>query len=342
MNVTESGIKIYIETFLSSLNDIASKFFDENEAKNLLHKSLLPAKIICYVSTQFGVAFEYISDNQTSIEVIRGSARVEDLLVKAPTRLRTGSPFITCGSRCGIKGLTLEGGFPFRLENQEASVSLIEMHLSAKAFGWQRDIAYAEVFGDRQAKNWSTDAAQNRAKDEVLAALVIAQQAKRKDIDLHEYISSFHKKTVLLLGDYSGEGKERLDLIAKSLKDEGYDPLFIKDVPDFEHYDLGQKVVVIGGLSRFVVVDDSSPSGHMMEVEICRNNRWVTILLHAQGVRASWMSAGAAISSNVILEKDYDPNVLKETVLEVAKWAEDKLSNIKKELNSLYPWRIKS
>ncbi|MBI5141335.1 MAG: hypothetical protein HZA20_03965 [Nitrospirae bacterium] len=343
MNVTESGIKTYIETFLSSLNDTAGKFFDEDQAKKLLHISLLPAKIICYVSTQFGIAFEYISDSKTSIEVIRGSARVEDLLVKAPSRLRTVGPMINISaSNCGIETLTLADAFPFRLSKLEASVSLREVQFSAKALGWQRDIEYAEVFGDRQAESWSKEAAQSRAKDEVLAALFIAQQAKRKDISLHEYISTLREKTVLLLGDYKGEGQKRLDHIADALKDIGYDPLLIKDVQDFEHYDLAQKVVAIGSLSRFVVVDDSSPSGHLMEVELCKANRWVTVLLHAQGIRASWMTAGAAIYSNVILDKDYDPESPKYAISDVTTWAEDKLNEIKKGLNNNYPWRMKS
>ena len=72
------------------------------------------------------------------------------------------------------------------------------------------------------------------------------------------------------------------------------------------------------------------------------NNRWVTVLLHLQGIRASWMTAGVAISSNVILERDYDPSLLKDAVADLTKWAEDKLKDIKKELNKVYPWRIES
>jgi hypothetical protein len=343
MNITEDGIKTYIETFLSSLNGTAVKFFSENEAKELLHKSLLPAKIICYVSTQFGVAFEYIPSSETSIEVIRGSARVEDLLVQAPSKLRSVGPMINIGgSNCGIEGITIADGFPFRLKEKEASVTLRKVRFTAEVLRWTRDIEYAEVYGDRGAGSWSKEAAENRAKDEVLAALFIAQQADRKEVSLHEYISTLREKTVLLLGDYKGEGKKRLDMMVEALKDIGYEPLLINDVQDFEHYDLAQKVVAIGALSRFVVIDDSSPSGHLMEVELCRNNRWVTILLHAEGIRASWMTAGAAISSNVILEKDYNLESTKEVISEASQWAEDKLKEIGKKLNNIYPWRIKS
>jgi hypothetical protein len=343
MNVTESSIKNYIETFHSTLDDVSSRFFSDEDSKKLLHKSLLPAKIICYVSTQFGVAFEYIPASTTSIEVIRGSSRVEDLLINAPSKLRDVGPLFNIGgANCEIAQLTLADGFPVRLTRIEASVTLRDIRFTAEAQKWERIIEYAEVYGDRLADTWSLDAAQHRAKDEILAALFIAQQAKRKEIGLHEYVSSVREKTVLLLGDYSDEGQERLDLIANAVKDIGYDPLLIKDVQDFEDYDLSQKVVVIGALSRFVIVDDSSPSGHLMEVEICKNNRWVTVLLHIQGIRASWMSAGAAITSNVILEKNYDPLLLKETIMEITKWAEDKLGNIKQELNKIYPWRMES
>jgi hypothetical protein len=79
----------------------------------------------------------------------------------------------------------------------------------------------------------------------------------------------------------------------------GYKPLLIKDIPDFEHYGLQQKLVAIAGMSRFIVIDDSNPSGHLIELEICRLNRWVTIVLRVHGCPSSWMTAGISLSSTV-------------------------------------------
>jgi len=340
-NITEEGITKYIEEFHRTLDEVANRFFNSEQSKNLLHRSLLPAKIICYVSTQFGVAFEYIPASSTSIETIRGSARVEDLLVRAPKKLRNIGPlFNIAGSNIEIAQLTLANGFPFRLSDEQANVTLRNIRFTCEAFNWVREILYAEIYGDRSASTWSVAAAQNRAKDEVLAALFLARQAKSKKLSLYNYISSFREKTVLVLGAYDKEGEKRLSNISKGLRDLGYEPVLIKEVPDFEHYDLSQKVVAIAALSRFIVIDDSFPSGHLTEIELCKQNRWITILLRAHGRGASWMTAGVSCFSNVILEKEYDPSDPTPALTESVKWAEAKLNELQIHLNKIYPWRI--
>lgn len=343
MHAREETVRAYIEALHGTLDEVSSHFFSPDQAKRLLHRSLLPAKITCYVSTQFGVAFEYTTADSTTIETARGSARVEDLVVRAPLPLRTIGPmFNVTGANVGIENLTLADGFPFRLAHEQASVTLRRVQFSCDRLGWARDVQYAEIYGDRRSSRWSVEAAASRAKDEVLAAILLAQRAKKKDLGLHEYVSRFREKAVLVLGAYDQIGLERLSKISAALTDLGYEPLLIKDVPDFEHYDLSQKVAVVGALSRFIVVDDSSPSGHLTETEICRANRWVTVILRAHGQGASWMTAGASLTSNVILEKPYNPAAPTSALTEAVQWAEERLNQIGQKLSSLYPWRMES
>lgn len=343
MNATEEIVKRYVETFHRTLDEVSRQFFSVDDAKRLLHASLTPAQVTCYVSTQFGVAIEYSPSAETSINTVRGSARVEDLLVQAPAKLRDVGPMINVSAQgVGIQSLTLADGFPFRLSSEQADVTLRDVRFSWNAAGWTRDVHYAEVYGDRSAERWSHQSAESRAKDEVLGALFIARRAVTKELQLHEYISSFREKTVLVLGAYDADGRARLGRLAGVLKELGYDPVIIDDIPDFEHYDLSQKVSVIGALSRFVVIEDSHPSGHLVELEICRQHRWVTLLMRTPGDRSSWMTAGASLSSNVILEHEYDPSDPKPVMTECAAWAENRLSELGKKLNELYPWRIPS
>jgi hypothetical protein len=343
MNIREDGIRAYIERFHETLDLVSERFFRSGQAGDLLHRSLLPAKIICYVSTQFGVAFEYSKMATTTIETAGGSARIEDLFVKAPRKLRDIGPLLKIGgSNIMVVGLTLADGFPFRLSDPQANVTLRDVRFSCEALKWVRNIEYAEVYGDRRAERWTVAEAESRAKDEVLSALFLAQQAESKKVSLQEYISSFREKTVLLLGSYDDAGRQRLAGMVGNLKELGYEPILIKDVPDFEHYDLLQKATAIGAISRFVVIDDSEPSGHLAEVEICRYCRWVTVLLRAAGHRASWVTAGASYTSNVILEKEYDPENPRSAVSEAVQWVEARLEEMKADLNSLYPWRTES
>ena len=340
-NITEEGLRKYVTEFHNTLCEVANRFFSPEQSRRLFHNSLLPAKIICYVSTQFGVAFEYVSAPSTSVETIRGSARVEDLLVRAPKELRRVGPLLKiAGSNIEVAHLTLANGFPFRLSGPQTNVTLQDVRFACEGLNWAREVQYAEVYGDRSASTWSIAAAQSRAKDEVLAALLLLRKAKSKGLSLYDYVSSFQEKTILVLGSYDSEGEARLSNITKALRELGYEPILVKEVPDFEHYDLPQKVVVIGSISRFVVVDDSSPSGHLTEVELCKQNRWITILLRAHGRGASWMTAGASCFSNVILEKPYDPSDPTSALVESVEWAEAKLKELQTQLNKTYPWRI--
>lgn len=341
MNVTADGLRAYIETFIGTLNSVSKQSLPPEYRAQLLHVSLLPARIKGYVSTQFGVAIEYEKANETSIEVARGSARVEDLLLNVPPYARSSGPmFKIGGAGTGLAKLTLSGGFPFRLSAKDASVNLEDVGFEIG--NWKRAIYFAEVFGNRDADFWSTGKAESRAKDEVLAALVQLSRATGRKTSISEYIEHFKNRTVLVLGDYDPEGQTRLGGIAEVLISAGYEPILVKDIPDHPHHDLPQKVVAIGAISRFVIIDDSSKSGHLLEVQLCKQNSWVTVLLRADGVGGSWMTAGASHTSNVILEKSYDRAFPGKGISEAVKWAEAKLQELERKFELTYPWRARS
>lgn len=343
MNVTEDGIKKYIDVFYETLNEEAERFFSVEEKHQIFHLSLLPAKITCFVSTKFGVAIEYSKSESTKVESIRGSGRIEYLFTGAPKRLQKIGPlFNIAGASCHISKLTLADGFPFLLSKDDASVFFSEARFSCEALKWSRDIEYAEIYANRLAETWSKDVAKNKAKDEILSALFIKQEAERNEKDIYEYLDGFREKSVLLLGSHGDAGDARLDAIEASLIKNGYSPVLIKNVPDIEHYDIPQKVTAVGSICKFVVIDDSSPSGHLTEVEICRANRWTTIMLRENGVGSSWMSAGASITSSVMCEEVYTAESLDSVVEKTTSWAESKIEQLKKQLNELYPWRKSS
>ena len=69
MNATEETIRQYVEALHETAREVSTRFLSPERAKEVLHNSLLPARITCYLSTQFGVAFEYASEPLTTIEV---------------------------------------------------------------------------------------------------------------------------------------------------------------------------------------------------------------------------------------------------------------------------------
>ncbi|MFZ2541276.1 MAG: hypothetical protein WAW75_05815 [Gallionella sp.] len=340
MNVTDKDLREYIEAFYASLNVAAQDFLPQEHRSELFHTSLLPAKITGYVSTQFGVAIEYEHAPETTIQIVKGSARVEDLLVQAPSQFRDTGAHIGIGAaNCSLINMTLVGRFPFRLRTVGASVSITDSIFEIGS--WKRVVQFAEVFGDRDSASWSVGKAESRAKDEVLAAMLQLTRAKDRKISISEYVQEFKSKTVLVLGDYDADGIGRLKLISQALSALGYEPVLVKDIPDHPHHDIPQKVVAIGAISRFVVVDDSSKSGHLLEVQLCKQNNWVTVLLRAGGVGGSWMTAGASHASNVINELSYDPSSSQQAISDAVQWAEAKLQEMQRKFESTYPWRAR-
>lgn len=69
MNVSEDECKNYLEVFHSTLEITAKEFLRNELQKEILHISLLPAKITGYVSTQYGVAIEYEPSDKTIISI---------------------------------------------------------------------------------------------------------------------------------------------------------------------------------------------------------------------------------------------------------------------------------
>lgn len=343
MNATEDTLREYVEVLHDVVKGHGAAALEPNQAAQLLHNSLLPAKITVYVSTQFGIAIEYVPAITTRIETIRGSARIEDLILTGPKKLKSLPPmFAIQGHDVEIGGGgKIEDGFPFRLLQKSSSLVINDLSFEVKALSWRRHIHFLEVYGDRSEERWSNAAAAIRGKDEVLAAVYLAKQAFRQGQSLADYVKNFRKKLVLVLGAYSQTGRERLGNIAAAVRASGYEPVLVADIPDFEHYDLTQKVVAIASVSRFILVDDSEPSGHLTEIEICKANRWVTVLLRANGAVASSMTLGASAASKVILESRYDPDSPSEAVNFAVQWAEEKLKELEKSFQeSYYPYRM--
>ena len=341
MNVTDKDLLTYIETFHRTLESVAQDYLPQNQRSKLLHSALLPAKIKGYISTQFGVAIEYERASETTIQIIKGSARVEDLLLQAPTRYRDAAPLIsTAAVNAVLNNVSFSGSFPFRLTSVSASISIGDSIFRIDS--WFRIIQFAEIHGNRDLENWSEGKAESRAKDEVLAAMLQLRRAQERKISISEYVHEFKNKSVLVLGDYEADGIGRLLAISKVLTEHGYEPILVKDIPDHPHHDITQKVVAIGAICRFVLVDDSSKSGHLLEVQLCKQNSWVTVLLRAGGVGGSWMTAGASHASNVIFELPYDPSSPQQAINIAVKWAEEKLHEIQRKFESTYPWRAKS
>jgi hypothetical protein len=177
----------------------------------------------------------------------------------------------------------------------------------------------------------------------VLAALFELQQAEAKGLSLPAYYASEGRdRTVLLLGSYAAPGIERLRQLEAAVRAAGYEPVLISDVPDVQPHTLSQKVVAIGALSRFVIVDDTDPSGHLTEIGLCKTNDWITILLRPDGRPSSAMSLGLSLTNPSIREASYSGEGIADALPDHLAWAEQRRKELGRHLNKEYPWRTQS
>jgi hypothetical protein len=96
--------------------------------------------------------------------------------------------------------------------------------------------------------------------------------------------------SVLILGKDTGPALDRLKRIESKLQELGYYTYIIKEQPDRIGEGVVQKVMRYALSSRFVIIENSEPSGHLYEIpHVAKAAECVTIVLQEEGKGATWM-----------------------------------------------------
>ncbi len=338
-NVTKDAMRRYLDVFHETYNKGVEEYLSSHKNRLLRHNYLKHGRV-GYVSTQFGAGYEYRSDT-SGTDVKLSSKRIELLYTGAPGRLwhsRVKGLLVEPGTHTAVR-IAIRNGFPFVLNSVDSGIILIDSEFETDE--WKRKIEYAEIYGNRTASRWSLVSAVGCAKDELLVALNDLRQAGVRSITIDEYIGWFKEKSVLVLGDYDLDGKQRLDSIAGALRELGYSPVLASEIPENPDLDLLQKITVIGGVSRFVVIDDSSRSGHLTEFPQILQNRWFGIVLRMTGSHSSYMTRGLAMSTTMITERSYTKENLPTVLADAVAWVEPRITERRSGLAAELPWRLK-
>lgn len=113
--------------------------------------------------------------------------------------------------------------------------------------------------------------------------------------DLNEILKRAGDELVVILGSYNSDQKDPFEEVEKSLE-EDYETCIIKDMPDIHHVNPRQKLFTYGALSRFIVVLDFGPSGHLSEIELLKDFTKPVILISKDEKGASYMTSGLEFS----------------------------------------------
>jgi hypothetical protein len=340
-NIRSDDFKAYLETFHRVYMDKLGIYVPERYRSDLLRvQHLQGSKTVGYVSTTYGVGYEYRAGNG-GIEVSFGSRRVDEFFYGHPRNLiqDDGNILIRLTGRdFRMISCTVDERIPLRLDGSEASVTFESLRWRFR--GQLRHITYAEFFANRTYDYWTVEKAIERAMDEVLQASVYAGGMERLNTSVSDYLERFKKGHVLLLGDFSNEGVNRIQRITEILGYLGYYGFTLKDVREIPEYDLRQKLTAVAPICRFVVVDDSSRAGQAAELPIIEMLRVTAIIMRLRGSQSTFVTRGLSATSKNIKEIDYDFNDIDRVLNDAVEWAESIIGELQEEYVKNYPWRL--
>lgn len=148
-----------------------------------------------------------------------------------------------------------------------------------------------------------------------------------------------HSDSVLLLGKDTGESLELLKEIQAELEALGYFVYLIKEQPDKLGESIIQKVLRYALSSKFIIVENSEPSGHLYEIpHVTKMAECVTALLQQEGKGATWMFEDVYAKSQNCRKFTYQPDALGAVVRAAAEWAEGFSKQFADYQKQALPW----
>ncbi|HVJ04240.1 MAG TPA: hypothetical protein VM578_01060 [Candidatus Saccharimonadales bacterium] len=148
--------------------------------------------------------------------------------------------------------------------------------------------------------------------------------------------------SVLVLGKDTGPALDRLKQIAAKLEDLGYYTYIIKEQPDRLGEGVIQKVMRYALSSKFVIVENTEPSGHLYEFpHIAKAAECVTVVLQEEGHGATWMFEDAYAKHNHWHRRTFRADELDSAVADAAAWAEAFTKEFGDHQMATLPWMKK-
>ena len=145
--------------------------------------------------------------------------------------------------------------------------------------------------------------------------------------------------SVLLLGKDTGDSLKRLTRIKSELESLGYYVYLLKEQPDKWGESVIQKVLRYALSSKFILIENSEPSGHLYEIpHVTKMAECVTALLQEQGKGATWMFEDAYAKSRNWKKFTYNTKKLRPVVREAAEWAEQFTKAFAAHQKRVLPW----
>jgi hypothetical protein len=145
--------------------------------------------------------------------------------------------------------------------------------------------------------------------------------------------------SVLVLGKDTRGHLKRLHAIAAVLTDLGYHVYLVEEQPNRPGETVLQKVLRYALSSKFIIVENTDPSGHLYEFpHVAKMAECVVAVLQEKGKGATWMFEDGYARHRHWKKFGYSPEKLKEAVHAAAEWGEDFVKRFTKKQKRVLPW----
>lgn len=145
--------------------------------------------------------------------------------------------------------------------------------------------------------------------------------------------------SVLVLGKDTGAALGRLAKIASRLQELGYHTYIIKEQPDRTGESVIQKVLRFALSSKFTIIENTDPSGHLYEVpHVTKAAECVTVVLQEEGKGATWMFEDAYAKHRHWHKLTYERSQLMQAVDAAAQWSEQFVREFGEHQTTVLPW----
>jgi len=156
-------------------------------------------------------------------------------------------------------------------------------------------------------------------------------------------IDALIEQAVLILGDDNSPNISLLRQIEVAVNQYPYHRAWLlKDYHDIPGRDVLQKLMTMASCSKFIIVDDSVSSGHLVEISMLSALQTPTAILRYEGRASSWMVEPVVeLKRSKIFYYNLDSDItsLRKAVMHACSWANSKITDKASTLDDLYPWR---
>jgi hypothetical protein len=153
------------------------------------------------------------------------------------------------------------------------------------------------------------------------------------------FVTALKAEGVLILGKDHDEGLAQLERIGHLLtKMHGKAPILLKEQEDRDDLGLIAKLLINSAAARWVLVENSFPSGHLYERPFIDMACVVVAVLQQDGRGASFMPEEAMLKNAQWRRFTYTPDRLEGVLGDAVRWAEGTVTSIRKTHKQSRPW----